>query len=227
MFSEIRPRQVARPRRWNPTVLPSTLMLMALAAYCGDAPFATSAPPDEAQKTSSRANTADDPDDDNEPDGSNDKSNGKLSYNDGTPEGKHSYSNSGEMIQFELSGDETKVTAVRIHGSRYGTPKPPQENLAISFLNDDMSEVIATKLAPYSLFKRGAESWVLVKFSKPVAVPKKFWVVLDFHAGKTKGVYVSYDKSSGGVHSRVGLSGADVAETGFDADWMIEAVLAK
>src|SRR5436190_684167 len=44
-------------------------------------------------------------------------------------------------------------------------------------------QVIRADIAPYSSLPRGPEQWVDIKFSKPVAVPKDFWVALDFRAG--------------------------------------------
>jgi hypothetical protein len=52
-------------------------------------------------------------------------------------------------------------------------------------------------------------------------------VALDFRAQQTKGVYVSYDTSTGGKFSRVGLPGMPASETDFGGDWMIQVMLAK
>jgi hypothetical protein len=82
-------------------------------------------------------------------------------------------------------------------------------------------------MAPYSLFKRGPEAWVAVSFERPIDLPKTFWVALDFRATQSKGVYVSFDTSTGGKHSRVGLAGARTSKVNFGGDWMIEATLAK
>ena len=82
-------------------------------------------------------------------------------------------------------------------------------------------------MASYSLFGRGAEAWVTIPFPEPVEVPERFWVALDFRAHPRKGVYVSYDASTGGKHSRVGLPGMPASETKFGGDWMIEAVLGE
>src|SRR4051812_30566208 len=105
-----------------------------------------------------------------------------LSYGDRTPDGKRSLGGSGEMIEFTLPGDGPKVAGVRIHGARYGLPDPPDERFLIFFLNEDRTEVVGTQMAPYSLFERGAERWVEVHFPRPVAVPRRFWVALDFRA---------------------------------------------
>jgi hypothetical protein len=94
-------------------------------------------------------------------------------------------------------------------------------------MNRELTEVVHVELAPYSLFERGPEQWVEVKFRKPVAVPKEFWIGLDFRAGRTKGVYVSYDDSTGGKHSRIGLPGVEARPTDFAGDWMIEALPAE
>jgi RNA polymerase sigma-70 factor (ECF subfamily) len=151
----------------------------------------------------------------------------ELHYGDGKPGGKRSLGGSGEMIQFSLSGDKGKITGIRIHGSRYGTPQPPAEDFLIYGVSEDQSEVLFTETAPYKLFARGDEKWVDVKFKKPREVPKTFWIVLDFKAHQTKGVYVSYDTSSGGKHSKSGLPGQQSADVDFGGDWMIRVQLEK
>src|SRR3954463_14941977 len=150
-----------------------------------------------------------------------------LKYGDGQADGKRSLGGSGEMIEFALPEDGQKLAGVRIHGSPYGLPDPPDESFLVYFLNKDLSEVVSTQMAPYSLFERGPERWVEVTFPQPVAVPKQFWVVLGFRAQRTKGVYVSFDTSAKGEHSRVGLPGMRPRETDFDGDWMVEVEVAR
>jgi beta-lactamase regulating signal transducer with metallopeptidase domain len=149
----------------------------------------------------------------------------RLSYNDGTAEGKRSLGGSGDLISFTLPDESAKVAGIRIHGARYGLPQPPKEDFVIYFLNGDMSETVATKTAPYSRFKRGEPGWVEIKFPKPIEVPKEFWVCLDFRAHQTKGVYVSVDNSTDGSHSRIGLPGMESREANVGGDWMVEALL--
>jgi RNA polymerase sigma-70 factor (ECF subfamily) len=151
----------------------------------------------------------------------------RLRYGDGTPDGKKSLGGSGPMIRFTAPSDGAKVAGVRVHGSRYGTPQPPDEQFLVYLLTADGSEVVATQLAPYALFERGEEQWVEVNFPHPVSVPREFWVALDFRAGRTKGVYVSFDTSTGGQHSRAGLPGLKPAAVDFGGDWMVEAVVAR
>jgi hypothetical protein len=111
-------------------------------------------------------------------------------------------------------------------GSRYGQPTPPEESFLIYFLNEDRSEILATRMAPYSLLERGPERWVEMSFAKPVEVPGRFWVALDFRAHQSNGAYVSFDSSTGGKFSRAGLPGLTPREVDY-GDWMIEVVLAK
>jgi hypothetical protein len=150
----------------------------------------------------------------------------KLRYGDGKADGKKSLGGSGEMIEFALPADGRKVAGLRVHGSRYGQPVPPEESFLIYFLNEDQSEVVATRMAPYSLFERGEERWVEVTFPVPIEVPRQFWVALDFRAHQSKGVYVSFDASTGGKHSRSGLPGIRPKEVDF-GDWMVEVILTK
>ncbi len=150
-----------------------------------------------------------------------------LKYNDGAADGKKSLGGSGEMIRFTLPQDKQKIGGVRIHGSRYGLPKAPDEKFLIYFVSADGKDVIGTQMAPYSTFERGEEKWEAVHFAKPVEVPKDFWVVLDFRAAQTKGVYVSYDTSTGGKHSKTGLPGIKPEDVEFGGDWMIELLPGK
>ncbi len=151
----------------------------------------------------------------------------ELKYDDGKPDGKRSYGDSGEMIRFTLLGDAGKLAGIRIHGSRYGLPQPPREDFLIYVLSSDMSQILFTEKAPYKLFQRGREKWVNVNFKSVHEVPKTFWIVLDFKAHQTKGVCVSYDTSTGGNHSKIGLPGENKPrDVDFGGDWMIRAVLA-
>jgi beta-lactamase regulating signal transducer with metallopeptidase domain len=152
-----------------------------------------------------------------------------LSYGDGKPDGKKSYGGSGFMIEFEMPEGVTKVKGIRIHGSRYGLAQAPNEDFEIKFLSEGRDEVLHTETAPYKLFARGkTQTWVRIPFKDEVEVPKKFWIALNFNAEQTKGVYVSYDTSTKGEHSRVGLAGDDTdpKPTDFAGDWMIQVLLA-
>ena len=106
-------------------------------------------------------------------------------------------------------------------------PEPPDESFLIYFLTEDRKRILHTEMAAYSLFERGPEQWVEITFERPVELPKAFWVVLDFRANQTKGVYVSFDTSTGGRHSLAGLPGTPTAKMRRGGDWMIEAVLAE
>ena len=150
-----------------------------------------------------------------------------LKSGDGKPDGKKSLGGSGEMIKFSLAAGKKKVAGISIHGSRYGYPQAPDEDFLIYILNEDLNEVLHTEMAPYRLFGRGKEKWVRVKFKKLREVPKIFWVVLDFRAARTKGVYVSYDTSTGGQYSKSGLPGLKAKDIDFDGDWMIQVQLSK
>jgi hypothetical protein len=151
----------------------------------------------------------------------------ELKYDDGKPDGKRSFGGSGEMIQFSLPTEKGYIKGIRIHGSRYGLPQPPAEDFMVHVLSADMSDILFTETAPYRLFERGKERWVDVNFKKVREVPKTFWIVLDFKAHQTKGVYVSYDTSTGGKHSKTGLPGQSAEDVNFGGDWMIRVKLAN
>lgn len=140
--------------------------------------------------------------------------------------GKKSLGGSGEMIQLALPGDSRMLTGIEVHGSRYGTAALPAEKFLVYVLNEDMTKVTAVEMAPYSLFERGEERWVGIKFDKPIEFPKNGWVAVDFRAGRTKGIYVSYDKSGSNKRSKIGLPGIPAKEVDFEGNWMIRAIVA-
>jgi RNA polymerase sigma-70 factor (ECF subfamily) len=150
-----------------------------------------------------------------------------LKYGDGKADGKKSYGGSGHMIRFELPDGVTHVRGIRVHGSRYGLPQAPNEDFEISFVSEDLEETLDVQAAPYRLFRRGKEGWVRVLFDRDVELPQNFWIALNFNPHQTKGVYVSYDTSTGGDHSRVGLPGDEQQprETDFGGDWMVQVLL--
>jgi RNA polymerase sigma factor (sigma-70 family) len=150
-----------------------------------------------------------------------------LKYGDGQADGKQSLGGSGEMISFSAAKAPAKIAGLRVHGSRYGNPEPPDESFLIYFLTEDRKRILHTEMADYSLFERGSEQWVEITFERPVELPKAFWVVVDFRANQTKGVYVSFDTSTRGQHSLTGLPGIPTAKMRRGGDWMIEAVLAE
>ena len=130
------------------------------------------------------------------------------------------------LQQYADKPDEaSKLAGIRIHGSRYGTPKAPQESFSIYFQNKKLTEVLHTELARYSLFEPGQEKWVEIEFARALTLPQEFWITLEFRAGRTKGVYVSYDTSTGGKFSRVGLPGMKAKDVDVGGDWIVEPVL--
>lgn len=145
-------------------------------------------------------------------------------YHDGTPDGRKSIAGTGEMIQFTAPGETATLRGIRLHCARYGHPQPPKENVKVYLVGEDTSDILHTELVPYARFERSEAKWVAIRFKKAVEVPEKFWVVIDFNAEQTKGVYLSYDTSTQGQYSRTGLPGEEPREVTFGGDWMIEAL---
>ena len=150
-----------------------------------------------------------------------------VKYGDGKPDGKKSIGGNGEMIQFELPDEKQKIRSLRIHCARYGTAQAPKEDIEISFVSEDESDVLHSEQVPYSRFKRGTPRWTTIAFDEPIELPKKFWVIMDFGAERTKGVYVSYDTSTKGEKSRIGLPGSESKPVSFGGDWMVQLILTK
>jgi RNA polymerase sigma-70 factor (ECF subfamily) len=145
----------------------------------------------------------------------------ELALDDGHMTGRKSIAGGGQAVRFEApaEGEGWMLTAVRIHGSRYGYPQPPREDFKI-FLCDDQFRPIAEFAFPYSKFERGNAKWVSLDV-KPTRVPKSFILGVGFNPTQTKGVYLSHDRQGSG-RSLVGLPGEEFRP--FDqGDWLIRA----
>ena len=111
------------------------------------------------------------------------------------------------------------LTAVKIHGSRYGMPRAPQEDFVVTLCDQDFKPLAEFKF-PYSKFQRGNPKWVTLR-TKPTRLPKAFVLCLHFNPTSTKGVFVSHDAEG---KSLVGLPNKKAgAFTG--GDWMVRAVV--
>lgn len=150
-----------------------------------------------------------------------------LKYGDGTADGKKSIAGTGEAILFTRPDASQKLRSVKIHCARYGFPQAPNEDVEISIVSNDGTDVIHTELVPYSKFKRGESRWTTLAFEEDITVPEQFWVIFNFDAARTKGVFVSYDTSTKGEYSRTGLPGAELHAVTTGGDWMIQAILTK
>jgi hypothetical protein len=148
-------------------------------------------------------------------------------YGDGKADGKRSIAGTGEMIRFKLPSQDQQLRGLRVHCARYGHPQAPNESAEISIVNADGSEVLHQEQVPYSQFKRGDSRWTMIKFEEPVEVTDEYWVILDFNAEQTKGVYVSFDTSTGGQHSKTGVPGGESEDVKFGGDWMVQALLTR
>lgn len=146
-----------------------------------------------------------------------------LFYDDGSMESKQSMSGAAETVLFRLPEGSWQVDGLKLFGARYGEAVPPKEDASIYFCNADFKLLREVKV-PYSSFKKGDEKWYPVSFD-PVAVPKVFYVGIDFHATATKGVYVGMDKSVERSHSRIAMPYSFVRDLGVTADWMLRVHL--
>lgn len=145
----------------------------------------------------------------------------ELKYDDGQAAGKQSFAGRGHAVRFETPEGKWVLSAVKLHGSRYGFPKPPQEDFLIWVCNEQGDKLAELKI-PYKTFKREAEKWVTMNVT-PTPVPQKFLLCFDFNAESTKGIYVSYDANPSG-NSLVGVPGKEF-NPWQKGDWMIRAVI--
>lgn len=143
-------------------------------------------------------------------------------HDDGGQAGKKSIAGGGHAVKFQAPGDGWYLTAVRIHGSRYGYPRPPRESIRLWLCDKDF-KVIAELAFPYSSFTRGPSKWVRLRLPTPTNVPPGFIVCVGFNPTATKGVFVSHDKAASG-NSLTGLPGRGSRDF-TRGDWMIRASL--
>ena len=143
----------------------------------------------------------------------------ELALDDGTPAGKKSFPR-GHASRFEAPEGEWWLTMIRIHGARYGMPRPPKEDFHITLCDKDFKP-IRDFTFPYSEFVYGSRSkWEAFRVP-PTKVPKDFVICLNFNAERTKGVYVSHDAEG---KSLVGLPGKPAGSFG-GGDWLIRPTL--
>jgi hypothetical protein len=154
----------------------------------------------------------------------------KLEFDDGAADGKKSIAGGGHARKFAApGGGDWYLTAISVHGARYGAPQPPASATFDVALCDADMRPIATWKQPYRAFERGESKWVRIEIP-PTRVPpgaEGFYVALDFHPSASQGVYVSFDDATKGT-DRAGSLVATPGKKGnpFTAgDWMIRAEL--
>src|SRR5688572_24153289 len=121
----------------------------------------------------------------------------EIAVDDGTSAGKKSIAGSGHAVVLDApAGGGAMLTAVKIFGSRYGTPQPPAEDFHVWLCDADGKQLKEFKF-PYKIFLRGDPRWVTLKLPDPAELPAegKFILCVGFNPQQTKGVYVHYDKS--------------------------------
>ena len=144
-----------------------------------------------------------------------------LTHDDGRAAGNLSIEGSGHVVRFEAPGLNSFLTAVQIHGKRYGMTTPPREDFHI-WLCDTNARVIADFPFPYARFQQGPARWVTFE-TKPTKVPARFLIIVGFNPTFTKGVHVSRDAQNSG-ESFTGLPG-QTPRAFRDGDWLIRASL--
>jgi RNA polymerase sigma-70 factor (ECF subfamily) len=143
----------------------------------------------------------------------------ELARDDGKPAGKASIAGGGHAVRFEAPGGDWYLTAVRVHGSRYGSPRPPDEDFQVYLCDEDFKQIAAFPF-PYATFERGPPKWYTLEV-KPTKVPARFIVCVAFNPTQRKGVFVSRSGAAG-AHSLVGLPGAPGRPLA-QGEWMIRA----
>jgi len=143
----------------------------------------------------------------------------ELAHDDGTQAGKRSIAGTGHAVRFSVKGDAWYLTSVRIYGSRYGLPTPPQEDFRIWLCDKDF-KTIAEFDQPYSKFPTGTAQWVDLPVT-PTNVPSEFIICVAFNPTAQKGIYAGYDAQATG-NSFTGMPGQEPRDFA-QGDWLIRA----
>ncbi len=106
--------------------------------------------------------------------------------------GKQSVAVSGHAITHESSSERPFVRSVLIYGARYGEGNDPSRKGFHVAICDDKFRILARFSGDYGAFIQGVFTWAEIPLPKPVRVPPRFTVVVDFTPTATKGVYVGY-----------------------------------
>jgi hypothetical protein len=145
-----------------------------------------------------------------------------ISLDDGIMDDMKSIAGGGYGRRFSTPSEgDWYITAVWLHGERYGDEAPPSINFDIALCDAD-AKLIKIWKKPYSLFESGAMKWVRLEVP-PTLVPKTFYACFNFNPTASNGVYVAYDTSTTGnsIKSRPGSPPIKLEKS----DWMIRIEL--
>ena len=148
----------------------------------------------------------------------------ELLHDSGVMDGKMSIAGGGHAVKFKVDGDAWYVTSVRLHGSRYGMPRPPKEEFNV-WICDARFKPIATFQFPYGSYTRGNPVWKNFRI-RPTRVPEDFIVCFGFNPQQTKGIYVSHDGKPS-ENSMIGVPDRREPKPFPKGNWMIRCKVEK
>ena len=144
-----------------------------------------------------------------------------LALDDGSAETQRSLGGSAHGHLFAVTEPEQYLRAVSIFGSRYGS----QPDLTFDVVLCDADyKPIALWTRPYSIFVPGDKQWARIELP-PTRVPEDFYVVVNFHATASNGIYLGVDQDASG-NSVQGLPGS-VPKPVKEGEWMVRAELGR
>jgi len=126
-------------------------------------------------------------------------------------------------VAFQRPANAKSVVGVQLFGSRYGDPKPPDEDFHI-YLLDEQQKVIRDVPVPYGKMGWGDRRWYAFEVP-PTEVPERFYVAVAFDPHQTKGVYLGMDQNVKESHSYTGLPARGFEKLDEKADWMIRVLV--
>ena len=147
----------------------------------------------------------------------------RIGHVDDSAEGWRSIAGSGHAVRFDRPKKATRVAAIELFASRYGTIDPPNEDFHIYLLDEKQRLITAYPIA-YSQINRGAERWYTLPITD-CEVPEQFYVAVAFNPHRTKGIYLGYDESVKQSHSLIGRPTTGFRGVEENREWMIRAVM--
>jgi hypothetical protein len=148
----------------------------------------------------------------------------ELSHDNGKKASQSSIPGGGHAVRFQVDGNSWYVTSLKLHGSRYGEPRPPKEDFNV-WICDAQWKPLATFHFPYSSYTRGNPDWKTFRI-RPTRVPQEFIVCFGFNPQQTKGVFVSYDDQPSKT-SMIGVPGKGQPTTFAKGNWLIRCKVEK
>ncbi|MFH2002559.1 MAG: hypothetical protein ABIK28_23000 [Planctomycetota bacterium] len=117
-----------------------------------------------------------------------------LKHDDGKQDDKRSMAGMAQAVRFERPSGDYVIDEIQIYGEQYGDGDPLLD-VAKIYICDSELVPLSSIDAPFENFRRGKADWAKVKM-RPIQPPETFFVLVNFLASATRGVYMGIDDSA-------------------------------